>query len=216
MHCCNLINLHCIRYNQSNIRNEKKVFECQLIVAAVNFFLNYKYGITFNSSMNYIESVNNIIYSSSNPPTLTQIVGTTTLFNNNGSGGYTFNAQAIAASVNAATVAGSTNILVGLPTSTGSEIYCCRENGRTYPIDNSSTMSVRQDIANTKYMYLDLNPSVLSNYINNVVNDTTDTAQNIKLSVTGNKTLTLDYSNLLGNLAALGTHTSNLTTKSLV
>ena len=141
--------------------------------------------------MNYIESVNHIIYSSSNPPTLTQIAGATTRFSNNPiTCEYIFNAQAIAQSVNTATVAGSTNILVGLPTSSGSEVYCCTTNGRTYPIDNSSTIYVRQDTANTQYIYLDLNPSVLSNYINNVVNNTTDTAQNIKLSVTGNKTLT--------------------------
>jgi len=62
-----------------------------------------------------------------------------------------------------ASAAGSTNILTGLATSTDTEIYVVSTTGRTYPIDNSSTISIRQDI-NTKYIYLDLKPSALSNY----------------------------------------------------
>jgi hypothetical protein len=119
---------------------------------------------------NYIESVNDLIYSSSNPPTLANIVGAQSLFVNNGTTGWIFNVNAIAQSVNAASAAGTTRILTGLATSSGTEIYCVTEQGKTYPIDSSSTISIRQDIANTGFIYLDLKSSVLSNYINNVFN----------------------------------------------
>ena len=131
------------------------------------------------------------------PPSLTQVIGGTTLFNNK-NGVYTFNANAIAQSVSTAVQGGTTNILKPISTSTGTEIYMCTSTGNTYPLDSSSSIQVSQD-ASSKIISMYLKPSVLSSYINNVVNNTIDTAENIKLTSSGN-TLTLDYTNLLGNI----------------
>jgi hypothetical protein len=100
----------------------------------------------------------------SNPPKLSDITGCVkSIHSNRKWHHFTFNQTAIGQSIGLASSSGTTNILTGLATSTDTEIYVVTTKGRTYPIDNSSTISIRQDI-NTGYIYLDLNSSALSNY----------------------------------------------------
>ena len=77
------------------------------------------------------------MFTTSNPPKLSDIVGASSLFTLTATGSFTFNQTAIGQSIGLASAAGSTNILTGLATSSGTEIYVVTTKGRTYPIDLS-------------------------------------------------------------------------------
>ena len=100
-----------------------------------------QYGVSIPDTINYITAVKSIIFSSFNPPTLSQIPGMSSLFTS-ALGVYSFNQNAIAQSVSNSIQGGSSNILRILSTSSGTEVYTVTASGQSYPIDSSSTISV--------------------------------------------------------------------------
>ena len=131
-------------------------------VDSQSFNFNPVYGQTWGND-NYIESLKDLIFTTSNPPSLSDITGASALFVNNGDGSFNFNVTAVMQSINSITAAGTSNILSAPATDSATAIYVVTTKGKTYPIDNSSTISIRQDVGNTEFIYLDLKPSALSN-----------------------------------------------------
>jgi hypothetical protein len=131
-------------------------------VNSQSFNFNPIYGQTWGND-NYIEGTVDLIYTSNNPPALSDITGASTLFQNNG-GSYVISPSALQQSISSITSAGNSNILSSPATPSETAIYVVTTKGKTYPIEQSSTISIRQDIDNTGFIYLDLKSSALSNY----------------------------------------------------
>ena len=83
------------------------------------FAWDLRYNVVIPSYANYITATKSVIYSSTSPPSLAQVVGGSTLFNKV-NGIYAFNPTAIAQSVSSAVQSGPSAILRPVATSSGS------------------------------------------------------------------------------------------------